>query len=88
LDPEPQALDGTVRLIEPRLAERGRRLLGLWPQDGYAALLANLDARIESAEDPDERGRLERFRNGLLGMSRDVATDLISRVLRDITGLP
>jgi len=34
-----------------------------------------------------KRSRLERFRDGFIGMGRDVATDLIAAVLRQTAGL-
>src|SRR5688572_19150610 len=58
---------GLAILIAPQILERGRRELGQWPADSYSALVAILEARIEDASDPDERGRLERFRDGLVG---------------------
>jgi hypothetical protein len=73
-------------LIGIRLLEKGLRATGVWPDDGYQAFLAELDAKIEVAA-PDERSRLERLRDGVIGVGRDVATDLISAVLRGQAGL-
>lgn len=80
-------LGGVRVLVGPRVLERGRRELQQWPADGYAAFVAILEARIEAATDPEERSSLERLKSAVGGISRDVVTDLISAVLRDVTGL-
>lgn len=74
-------------IAAPRLTERGRRQVGQWPDDGYSALVALLEARIATTTDEIERGRLQTFLGGLVGVGRDVATDLLSALLRDLTGL-
>jgi hypothetical protein len=84
---EVRTIDGTRRLTEPRLAERGRRLLGQWPQDEYQSLLTIIEERIEATADPDERSRLVRFRDGLIGVGRDVATDILAAILKDQAGI-
>jgi hypothetical protein len=74
-------------LLSPRVRERGRRTLGQWPADGYSALVALLEAQIQAEPDDEKRGRLEQFRSALLGMGRDVATDLLSKLLAQVAGL-
>ncbi len=69
-------------LTLPRLRERGLQATGQWPADGYAALLAELDIRIHQEEDVDKRSRLERLRDGVVGVGRDVAADVVAAVIK------
>ena len=46
-----------------------------------------LAARSRALASAMKRSRLERFRDGFIGMGRDVATDLIAAVLRQTAGL-
>lgn len=75
-------------LIEPRLTERGLRVVGAWPQDEYGELLRVLEARIASASDAEARSNLERVRDAVLGLGRDVGTSLLSAYVKSVTGLP
>jgi hypothetical protein len=68
--------------VNIRLAGKGRRVVGQWPDDAYDALLAGLDARLSAARDTTERSRLERFRDAVLGLGREVAGEVIADVLR------
>jgi DNA-binding MarR family transcriptional regulator len=69
------------KLLWPRLKERGRRTLRKWPVDGYDALLAILEERIEAEREPDERSKLMRLLTALRGMSRDVAVEVIAAMI-------
>jgi hypothetical protein len=61
-----------------RLAEKGRRFVGMWPSDDAArALLELLDERIAQEDDPDERTRLQ----GLREAAKNVGQGVLSGVL-------
>lgn len=76
-------------LLDVRLLERGRRAVGQWPADDLRqVLLAILEQRISSTADPEERSRLERFREGVIGVGTEVVTSLLSSFLRHAAGLP
>lgn len=72
--------------VYPRLRGKGRRAVKQWPADGYDALLAALDERIAAAE-PAEQSKLVRFRDGLIGMGRDVAVDVLGALFKAGAGL-
>jgi DNA-binding transcriptional ArsR family regulator len=61
-----------------RLQERGRRATGQWPADSIDSLVALLAARIASEPDAETRSRLERLRDAIAGMGRDVAVSVLS----------
>ncbi len=80
--------DEFCTLLGIRLAERGRREVGQWPNDNVgAALVALLDDRIASEPDERERGRFERLRDGVRSVGIDVLTQLIVAASRQATGL-
>jgi hypothetical protein len=61
-----------------RLQERGRRATGQWPADSIDSLVAVLAARIATEPDAETRSRLERLRDAIVGMGRDVAVSVLS----------
>jgi hypothetical protein len=65
-----------------RLEEKGLKVVAGWPTDAGADLLARLlvliDQRIAAAESPDERSKWERLRDGVLGVGRDVAAEVLA----------
>lgn len=72
-----------------RLAERGRRAVGAWPREegGLDVLLDLLAERIAATDDPDERSRLERFRDAAKDMGSQVGTSLLTAWLKSVAGL-
>jgi hypothetical protein len=72
----------------PGLREKGRRAVQQWPSDGLGSLVELIEQRIADATDPEERSKLERLRDGLLGVGQGVATSIISSWLRQLSGLP
>jgi len=75
----PKALQGP-NYVNPRLLERGRREIGQWPADNaYDDFLAILQVRILAAPE-DERDRLERLRDAVIGVGRDVATAVLTEL--------
>jgi hypothetical protein len=69
------------KLLWPRLKERGRRTLRKWPLDGYDALLAVLEERIESETEPERRSKMVRLLTALRDMGRDVAVEVIAATI-------
>jgi DNA-binding MarR family transcriptional regulator len=65
------------------LTPTGRREVGLWPSPETAAerLLASVDGAIERAPEGEQKTRLTKLRDGLLGISRDLLVDIASGVL-------
>lgn len=82
---------GTIS--ELRLAPSGRRVLGLWPRDDsqaedvIAAMVAELQRRLEVAPSEEERGKVRALLTGLAGASRDVAVSVLSEVAKRQLGL-
>lgn len=70
------------------LTERGRRAVGIWPTgEGVDALVDALQQAAESTDDPEERGALRRAAGAVLGVGRDVMTDVMGAVIaKSITG--
>jgi hypothetical protein len=62
-----------------------------WParagSDFAAQLLDVLDHRIETAEDEDERTRLQRFRDAVTSVGRQITTDVLSELAQRSVGL-
>jgi DNA-binding MarR family transcriptional regulator len=76
-----------VVFITPRLLERGRRELRLWPADGFDALVAVLELRISQESQPDQRSKLESFLAAVRSIGRDVAADVIGAVVKGAAGI-
>jgi hypothetical protein len=72
----------------PRLTGKGRRAVGQWPDDGYSALVALLDSRIAGASTDEERSRLVRLRDALIGVGRDVGVSIVTAWSKSVLGLP
>jgi hypothetical protein len=63
---------------DPELAERGARVVGLWPaEDGYEALLALVERHIAEEADEDERSKLRRFAASLDDVGKSVAVAIL-----------
>jgi hypothetical protein len=76
-------------LNEMRLTGRGLRAIGVWPsENSYDALLHMLESMIESEQDPEEKSKLERLRESLQGIGRDVFVALFTSLVRQTAGLP
>ena len=90
-----QAVDVTVQestgpeYIMIELLEPGLRAVGVWPGDPYDAVLAIVMHQLDIEPDPERRGRLENFRNGLVGVGRDVVTGVLTPLcIRDERNVP
>ncbi len=68
---------GPLLVMMPRLRGKGRRAVGQWPADGFEALVAILETRIQDEPDVAKRSRLERLRDALVGVGREVVVDVI-----------
>lgn len=67
-----------------------RRVVGQWPSGESLAdrVLAELDDRVEAAEDPDERSKIVKARDALTAMGRDIFVDVAGAALsRSMGGL-
>jgi len=79
-----QAVDVTTQestgpeYIMIELLEPGLRAVGVWPGDPYDAVLAIVMHQLDIEPDADRKGRLERFRNGLVGVGREVVTGVLT----------
>jgi len=64
---------------------RGWQVVAAWPgaasDDVVLRLLDVLNAEIERTDDPDRKSKLEKLRDGVAGIGRDVLTDVLSKVL-------
>ncbi|HYN35574.1 MAG TPA: hypothetical protein VEV82_01220 [Actinomycetota bacterium] len=71
-----------------RLLEKGRQRVGQWPgQDSYESLITFLEDSINSEEDPDRKSKLERLKDGVTSVGRDVAGSVLSAWFRHMAGL-
>ena len=79
---------GGKYVIATGVTERGRRAVGIWPSgEGVDALVEALQQAAESTDDPEERSALRRAAAAVLGVGRDVMTDVMGAVIaKTITG--
>lgn len=65
------------------ISDEARTTLGAWPSPERAAdrLLAAVQEAIEQAATPEERGRLEKVRDGLASVGRDLLVSIGSAVI-------
>jgi hypothetical protein len=68
-----------------RLTEKALQVVAGWPgaasDDVVSRLLDVLNAEIEQTHDPDQRSKLEKLRDVVAGIGRDVLTDVLSKAL-------
>jgi hypothetical protein len=68
-----------------RLTEKALQMVAGWPgaarDDVVLRLLDVLNAEIEQTDDPDQRSKLEKLRDVVAGIGRDVLTDVLSKAL-------
>lgn len=70
------------------LRERGRRAVGMWPNDDPArALLDALKAASEQTSDPEERTRLRKALKIFGSVSESVLADVTAAMIRQLAGL-
>lgn len=66
-----------------RLTEKGLQATAGWPSTQADAIVASLiaafDERIEAAETDEERTKLAKARDALVGLGREVLADIIAR---------
>jgi hypothetical protein len=61
-----------------QLLERGLRAVGVWPGDSYDAVLAIVSHQLAVEPDEDRKNRLQKHREGLVGVGRDVVTGVLT----------
>jgi hypothetical protein len=72
-----------------RLQERGRRAIHQWPSDApYERLLQIVDHRLAEEIDPEQRSRLVKLREFVVGAGKDVFVSVLAEVARHAAGLP
>jgi hypothetical protein len=68
-----------------RLTEKALQVVAGWPgaasDDVVLRLLDVLNAEIERTDDPDRKSKLEKLRDVVAGIGRDVLTEVLSKVL-------
>jgi hypothetical protein len=64
--------------MDLHLLEAGLREVGVWPGDPYDALLAIVASQLDTEPDADRRGRLQKLRDGLVGVGREVVTGVLT----------
>jgi len=80
---------GGIMIVTPYLVERGLRHLGAWPSPADIAdrLIEAISELAESAEDPDERSRLEALGGYLVDLSKPALGAAIVTALRVAMGV-
>ena len=64
--------------LRPELTERGRRTVGLWPQDDLGAVLIRiLDERIATAETPEERSQWRKLRDSAANVGENIMAEVV-----------
>ncbi len=62
--------------------ERGLRATEQWPpDDAYLMLMAVLERRLEAATDEPTKGRIRSALDGVAGMGRELAVDVMAEVI-------
>ncbi len=75
-------------LIGVMLEEKGRIAVRQWPSDdAYEELIRVLDERLARTEDEGERSRLQRLRDALTEVGRNVVANMIYDVGRVASGM-
>lgn len=68
--------------------ERARRATGQWPPlDTYEDLVDLLDERIETTDDPEEKGKLRRLRDAVRDVGSGMMADVLARILEHQMGI-
>jgi hypothetical protein len=62
-----------IQLMEP-----GLRVVGVWPGDPFDAVLAIVAHQLAIEPDDLKKGKLQQFRDGLVGVGRDVVTNVLT----------
>jgi DNA-binding transcriptional ArsR family regulator len=65
------------------VSPEARRLVGFWPSPETAAdrLIAAIEAAIERTDDPVQKSRLRKIRDGFLGAGRDLTVSIGAAVI-------
>ncbi len=75
-------LGGRMDVFFAGITERGRRAVGLWPSgESVDALVDALRQAEEAASDPEEKSAIRRAAGAVLGVGRDVMTDVMAAVI-------
>ena len=83
-----ERMSGRLDWTVVALTERGRRAVGLWPSgESVAALVDALRQAEEATEDLEEKSALRRAAGAVMGVGRDVMTDVIAAVIRQQMGV-
>jgi hypothetical protein len=70
------------------ITERGRRAVGLWPTgESVDALVDALRQAEDATDDPEEKSALRRAAGAVLGVGRDVMTDVMAAVIAKQMGV-
>ena len=71
-----------------RLTERGRRAVGLWPEDDpLEALITALQEAAQQAHDPQDRSRLQNIAKSITEVSSEVMAGVVTAVITSQAGL-
>jgi hypothetical protein len=82
------ASDMEFNALALRLLPKGRQAVDQWPSsDPAEAFLQVLAQRIAVEEDPEERGRLQRWLDSGRQVGTGVATGVVTAVVQQVTGL-
>jgi hypothetical protein len=80
---------GSESAYELRLTERGFRAVGAWPSaDPYDRLMNLLAERIDAEDQPEAKGKLERFRESVQSIGREVLVGVLTSLAKQSAGLP
>ena len=76
-------------LLDVRLRERGRRVVGQWPsEDPFDGLIAVLEARLAEESNTERKGKLHALLDALRGVGRDVAVAVLTDLVKQHVGVP
>jgi hypothetical protein len=79
---------GRLDWFVKEITERGRRTVGLWPTGESVDALVDALRQAEAAtDDPEEKSALRRAAGAVLGVGRDVMTDVMAAVIAKQMGV-
>jgi len=76
-------------VVRTKVTPLARQPVCQWPsaENVLAELVAGLDEAAEREPDPERRGRLRSVAAGLRDSAREIATDIIARIIEHKTAL-
>jgi len=79
---------GGTAVIAPRLREKGRRTLKLWPGNSFEALIDVLEQRIREEPEPEKRSRLQGLLAAVRAVGGPALAEILAKLVEHQIGMP